>query len=109
MGICVASVDTQNYARKSEVLRLGIAKYQQAIHLEEMKRLLYVALTRPKSKLYIVGCWEYNPYLIQPNSMLDLINPLGMITAREQVTPSPIQEVRQGNTLCRETAWVPRV
>lgn len=95
MGICVASVDTQNYARKSEVLRLGIAKYQQAIHLEEMKRLLYVALTRPKSKLYIVGCWEYNPYLIQPNSMLDLINPLGMITVREQITPSPIQEVRQ--------------
>lgn len=90
MGICVASVDTENYARKSEVLRLGIAKYQQAIHLEEMKRLLYVALTRPKSKLYIVGCWEYNSYLIQPNCMLDLINPLGMIVARGEVPSSPV-------------------
>jgi len=90
MGICVASVDTENYARKSEVLRLGIAKYQQAIHLEEMKRLLYVALTRPKNKLYIVGCWEYNPYLIQPNCMLDLINPLGMIVARGEVPSSPV-------------------
>ena len=98
MGICVASVDTENYARKSEVLRLGIAKYQQAIHLEEMKRLLYVALTRPKNKLYIVGCWKYNPYLITPNCMLDLINPLGMIVEREQVVLSPSQPKAELNT-----------
>lgn len=106
MGICVASVDTETYVRKSEVLRLGIAKYQQAIHLEEMKRLLYVALTRAKAKLYLVGCWQYDPYLIQPRCMLDLINPLGLIVERGQVAPSPEKVLAESTaapqlTLCQ--------
>ncbi|MBQ7973384.1 MAG: UvrD-helicase domain-containing protein [Clostridia bacterium] len=107
MGICVASVDTENYVHKSPVLRLGIAKYQQSIHLEEMKRLLYVALTRPKQKLYIVGCWQYRKNLIQPNCMLDLINPLGMVVERDDVeisAPTATEQAKQEPTLtlCRE-------
>lgn len=88
LGICVASVDTENYVHKSPVLRLGIMKHQQARLLAEKKRLLYVALTRAKNQLYIVGSWQRNPYLIQPNSMLDLINPPGVVE-RGKVTPSP--------------------
>lgn len=88
MGICVASVDTENYVHKSQVLRLGIVKHQQARLLAEKKRLLYVALTRAKASMYIVGIWHRNPYLIQPNSMLDLINPLGVVE-RGEVAPSP--------------------
>ena len=88
MGICVASVDTENYVHKSQVLRLGIVKHQQTRLLAEKKRLLYVALTRAKEQLYIVGSWRRNPYLIQPNCMLDLINPLGVVD-RGQVDPSP--------------------
>ncbi|MCM1404054.1 MAG: UvrD-helicase domain-containing protein [Prevotella sp.] len=89
LGICVASVDTENYVHKSPVLRLGILKHQQARLLAEKKRLLYVALTRAKEELYIVGTWQRNPYLIQPNSMLDLINPLGVV-ARGTVAPSAV-------------------
>ncbi|MBO5229373.1 MAG: UvrD-helicase domain-containing protein [Clostridia bacterium] len=84
MGLCVASVDTENYVQKSPVLRLGIAKYQLASELEEKKRLLYVALTRAKEKLYIVGCWRHDVCLIQPNSMLDLLNPYDMAVKRYQ-------------------------
>ncbi len=93
LGICVFSADTENYVRKSPILRLGIAKYQQAVRLEEMKRLLYVALTRAKEKLYLVGCWQRDPYAIRPDSMLDLINPLGVVE-RGTVDPSPVVETK---------------
>ncbi len=91
LGICVASVDTENYVHKSPVLRLGILKHQQARLLAEKKRLLYVALTRAKDELYIVGSWRRNQYLIQPNSMLDLMNPLGVVE-RGEVTSSDVVE-----------------
>ena len=96
LGICVASVDTENYVHKSPVLRQGIFKYQQAIHLEEMKRLLYVALTRAKEQLYIVGCWRYNADLIRPNCMLDLINPGNLQPV--QCEQSPVVPVAQATT-----------
>ena len=73
LGICVASVDTENFVNKSPVLRLGIEKYQQARALEEKKRLLYVALTRAKNRLIIIGSWQANKFAMRPNSMLDLI------------------------------------
>ncbi len=73
LGICVASVDTEIFVQKSPVLRLGILKYQQDRALEEKKRLLYVALTRAKKQMAIIGNWQANQFAMRPNSMLDLI------------------------------------
>jgi len=93
LGICVASLDTDNYVEKSQVLRLGIAKYQQSNHLKEMQRLLYVALTRPKNKLYITGCWKKDPYRIRPDCMLDLLNPVGV---EQQISRqiNPVEKIK---------------
>lgn len=98
MGISVLSVDAENYVQKSRILRYGIAKYQDYRQLEEKKRLLYVALTRPKEKLYIVGKWKYNPNKFQPNSMMDLINPLGLVEERHDVEFSPEVTTEQTTT-----------
>lgn len=88
LGVCVVSVDQDAYVKKSPVLRLGIAKQQQTLLLAEKKRLLYVAITRPKSYLYIVGTWQQKQLLLQPNCLLDLINPTNAVE-REDVVPSP--------------------
>lgn len=98
MGISIVSVDTDNYVQRSRVLRYGIAKYQDFKELEEKKRLLYVALTRPKEKLYIVGKWKYKPDSIQPTSMMDLINPIGLVEERSDVAISPEIPIQQINT-----------
>ncbi len=92
MGICVASVDTENYVLKSPILRLGINQYQKQNNVQEKIRLLYVALTRAKKRLALIGTGKRNSYQIQPNSMLDLINPLGA-TEYETVEMSPIQHI----------------
>lgn len=94
LGICLASVDTENYVQKSPVLRLGIVKYQKVRDIEESKRLLYVALTRPKQELYIIGSWNRKEYIIEPDSMLDLINPIGVVD-RGKLEPSPVQNTTQ--------------
>ncbi len=98
MGISIVSVDTDNYVQRSRVLRYGIAKYQDFKELEEKKRLLYVALTRPKEKLYIVGKWKYKPDSIQPTSLMDLINPIGLVEERSDVAISPEIPIQQINT-----------
>lgn len=90
LGLCVVSVDTATYTQKSQVLRLGIKKQQQDIQLTEKQRLLYVALTRPKEYLYIVGSWQPKVFRLQPNCMLDLINPTNVVV-RDDVTPSPVK------------------
>lgn len=95
MGICVLSVDAYNYVQKSHVLRRGIATYQSVAQIEEKKRLLYVALTRPKEKLYIVGTWKHDALKIVPNSMMDLINPLGLAVERTEVKLTPIVSTEQ--------------
>ncbi len=104
MGICVASVDTENYVLKSPVLRLGINKYQTERNVQEKIRLLYVALTRAKKKMVIIGSWKRNQYLIRPNCMLDLINPLSVIEHDEfQISPKQISHQQQTQptlTLC---------
>ena len=97
LGICVASVDTENFVLKSPVLQFGIKKYQEKRALQEKTRLLYVALTRAKKKMVIVGSWHRNKYLIRPDSMLDLINPLGVVE-HEDVQVSPIKSVRNVQT-----------
>ncbi len=83
MGICVVSVDTENYVRKSPVLRLGIKKYQDARNVQEKIRLLYVALTRAQKKLALIGSWQRNPYLIRPDCLFDLVNQLNVVTYDE--------------------------
>ena len=95
MGICVLSVDADNYVQKSHVLRRGIATYQSVAQIEEKKRLLYVALTRPKEKLYIVGTWKHDALKIVPNSMMDLINPLGLAVERTEVKLTPVVSTEQ--------------
>ncbi|MCQ2381866.1 MAG: UvrD-helicase domain-containing protein [Clostridia bacterium] len=88
LGLCVLSVDTDNYVQKSSVLRLGIKTYREERELREKIRLLYVALTRARNKMLITGCWKRENYKIQPNSMLDLINPLGVINHEElEISP----------------------
>lgn len=89
LGLCVISVDTATYTQKSPVLRLGIKKQQLIGLLTEKQRLLYVALTRPKEYLYIVGHWQPK-WRAQPNCMLDLINPTNAVL-RDDVTPSPVK------------------
>lgn len=88
LGICVASVDTENFALKSPILQFGIKKYQEQRALQEKIRLLYVALTRAQKQMAIIGSWQRNPYLIRPDSMLDLIHPLGVIEY-DEVVASP--------------------
>ena len=95
MGICISSVDTKNYVLRSPALRLGIKKYQAEIDAQEKIRLLYVALTRVQKRMTIIGCrWKRNSYLIRPDSMLDLINPLGA-TIHDDIEPSSIVQQKQ--------------
>lgn len=90
MGICVASVDTENFVLKSPVLQLGIKKYQEERNIQEKIRLLYVALTRAKKRMIIIGSWQRKSYCLRPDCMLDLINPLGVV-AHDVVETSPKQ------------------
>ena len=89
LGVCVSSVDTENYVLKSPVLHLGIKKYQQEIEVKEKIRLLYVALTRAKKKMVIIGSDQGNRYAVQPNCMMHLINPLTMHVYEDGVELSP--------------------
>lgn len=90
LGMCILSADTDDYIKKSAVLRLGIVKRQDAMQRDEKIRLLYVALTRAKDYLYIVGTWRYNKYKIQENCLMDLLNPQHL-PVQEDVRPSPVQ------------------
>lgn len=99
MGVCISSVDTENYVLKSPVLHLGIKKYHDELNVQEKIRLLYVALTRAKKKMVIIGDGKRNSYLVQPNSMMQLINPLGVIEHDEIELSSP-------QTVARSTATV---
>ncbi len=92
LGLCVASVDMDNYVQKSPVLHAGIKKFQAERNIQEKIRLLYVALTRAQSRLVIIGKWKRNSYLLNPDCMLDLINPLGAQTL-EDITPSSVKAV----------------
>ena len=99
LGICVASVDTENFVLKNPVLQAGILKYQAALSLQEKIRLLYVALTRAEKRMTIIGSWRKNEHLIRPNSMLDLIsinNPLA-VTEYKDLSLTAKQE--RGNVL----------
>lgn len=106
LGLCVVSVDTATYTQKSPVLRLGIKKQQQAALLTEKQRLLYVALTRPKEYLYIVGSWQPKAYRWQPNCMLDLINPQHAVV-RDTVQPSPVKPSDNLTTIPTKTITSP--
>ena len=92
MGLCVVSVDTENYVQKSPVLRMGIKKFQEQINLQEKIRLLYVALTRAQKKMVLIGSWTRNPYYIRPDCMLDLINPFDAVID-DNITTSPKQKI----------------
>lgn len=92
MGICVSSVDMENYVLKSPVLHMGIKKYQEELNVQEKIRLLYVALTRAKKKMVIIGSGKCSRYQVHPNSMLQLINPLGVVE-HDEVQLSPVLKV----------------
>lgn len=107
MGICVVSVDTENYVRKSPVLRLGIKKYQDARNVQEKIRLLYVALTRAQKKLALIGDWQRNPYLIRPDCLFDLVNQVDVKTYDE--VPASATQTANKQTTTSEITLCPAV
>ncbi|MCL2586760.1 MAG: UvrD-helicase domain-containing protein [Firmicutes bacterium] len=54
-GLCVYATDLDEYTRSSSLARLGALISGERQQVEEEKRLLYVALTRAKEKLIIIG------------------------------------------------------
>ena len=99
LGVCVSSVDTENYVLKSPVLHLGIKKYQDEVEVQEKIRLLYVALTRAKKRLVIIGSGKLQRYVVRPNCMLHLINPLDAKIYDEPLLPSPVQKTATVNSV----------
>jgi ATP-dependent helicase/nuclease subunit A len=71
-GVCVLSADMENYTKTDSVLRLGVEKKLAESRRQEKIRLLYVALTRAKNRLYIVGT-QHPAADFEPKCMLDLI------------------------------------
>lgn len=60
MGIC--SFDVKNRTKRENVARGAIKLHKLRQEREELLRLLYVALTRAKNHLYIVGCAELTKF-----------------------------------------------
>ncbi|MCL2755590.1 MAG: UvrD-helicase domain-containing protein [Firmicutes bacterium] len=54
-GLCMHSVDIENYKKSSSIARLGAKINAKNIQIAEEMRLLYVALTRAKNRLVIIG------------------------------------------------------
>ena len=54
-GLCMYSLDTEEFIKTHSIARLGAIQAVQRVMIAEEMRLLYVALTRAKSRLVIVG------------------------------------------------------
>ncbi|MCL2851252.1 MAG: UvrD-helicase domain-containing protein [Firmicutes bacterium] len=54
-GLCVHSTDIENYIKSQSLTRHGALKSGKLNQVAEEMRLLYVALTRAKNKLIIIG------------------------------------------------------
>lgn len=98
LGLCILAADTNDYIKKSTVLRQGIMQKQAAEQRDEEIRLLYVALTRAKEYLYIVGTWQHNEYKMQENCLLDFINPQ-FVPVQENVVASPVSDTTAKQTV----------
>jgi ATP-dependent exoDNAse (exonuclease V) beta subunit len=55
IGLCVISADADRYVKADNIITKGAEKLLEQNRLSEKMRLLYVAMTRPKKYLYIVG------------------------------------------------------
>jgi ATP-dependent exoDNAse (exonuclease V) beta subunit len=73
MGICIQSVDTENYIMSNNLLQFAVKKRLRDKELDEKMRLLYVAMTRPRNHLYIIGAKNTINYTPFAKNMFDFI------------------------------------
>ena len=88
LGLCVYSTDPDENIKHMSIARLGSVIASDKASIAEEMRLLYVALTRAKDRLVIVGsgsvyerktCGEFETWLCK--SYLDFIRPTEIISA----------------------------
>ena len=75
-GLCVYATDLDEYTKASSVARLGALLSGQQAQIEEEKRLLYVALTRAKNKLVLLGSFPSERIPRIAKNYFHFINPL---------------------------------
>jgi len=91
LGLCVYSTDENENVKHQSIARLGSVISNDKIQIEEEKRLLYVALTRAKEQLFIIGSGGEYVETYAPKSYLDFIRPTDTIPAVEIeiIEPAP--------------------
>ncbi len=96
LGIGIDSLDSKSRVRKNTVTKRAVSMKIRLANLNEEQRILYVAMTRAKEKLYVTGCvknmgksvanWtanaaikrlSYSDFTAQ-KSYLDMIMPLAL-------------------------------
>jgi len=82
LGLCVYSFG-DDFEKRMSLGRLAAVIMNTRTQIEEEKRLLYVALTRAKNRLVIVGSGKEYGEVFEPKSYFDFIRPVDFIEASE--------------------------
>ncbi len=99
LGISTTFVDTQSHIMRDVPTTKGIKLKKKLFELQEEMRLLYVALTRPKNMLYLVGEidlenvkeFESSTDILSQNSYYSWI--LGLLTPEQLYTLSTLKKL----------------
>jgi ATP-dependent helicase/nuclease subunit A len=103
VGLCVYSTDPDESVKHLSIARLGSLIASTRAQIAEEMRLLYVALTRAKDKLVIVGRGDVQKYedralddfeIMQSKTYLDFIRPRDSIPFDEIKIIKPDKSVR---------------
>ncbi len=91
LGIGIRHVDLERHTVRQTMTRLAVEYSVRLEEAEEYSRLLYVALTRPEKKLYIVDVCKKDEDLYRENVPLSLVYSMPGITGliRAGITDTP--------------------